>query len=258
MNIDHGASTHVGMKRDNNEDCFLVMPEQGLFVVCDGMGGYLAGEVASRLACDETRQFFEMTDRDNDVTWPFKLDKALSYDENRLAVAVKLANQSVYERGQTDPKCRGLGTTFVGMLFTADGQVVVAHAGDSRCYVFREGELLRMTGDHSLVEEYVRMGRITAEEAKNFPQKNIILRALGQQRTVDVEVHTHQPQPGDIFLLCSDGLSGMLDDEAISSVLRAQNGIGQLNACAEKLVEDANAAGGLDNVTVVLARWPPL
>lgn len=257
MNIDFGASTHVGMKRDHNEDSFLAMPEAGLFAVCDGMGGYAAGEVASKLACDEVRQFFELTSVDHDATWPFKLDKALSYDENRLAVAVRLANQTVHEQSQTDPKCRGMGTTFVGLLFTEDKHVVVAHAGDSRAYVFRDGELNRLTGDHSLVEEYVRMGRLTVEEAKTFPQKNIILRALGQQRTIEVEVHTHEPQQGDIFMLCSDGLSGMLEDEQMRDMLRGQSGLGQLNACAQTMIDAANKAGGLDNITCVLVRWPP-
>jgi serine/threonine protein phosphatase PrpC len=255
MTIDFGASTHVGMKREHNEDCFLTLPEYNLFAVCDGMGGYLAGEVASKLACDEVRQFFEMNDRDRDVTWPFKLDKALSLDENRLAVAVKLANQSVFERGHTDPKCRGMGTTFVGCLFTSDNHVVVAHAGDSRAYLFRDGELQHLTNDHSLVEEYVRLGRITAEEAKVSPQKNIILRALGQQRALDVELHTHEPEAGDIYLLCSDGLSGMLEDSHIRDMLRVQSGVGQLNACAQKMIDDANKAGGLDNITCVLVRW---
>jgi protein phosphatase len=257
MIIDFGASTHVGMKREHNEDSFLALPEAGLFAVCDGMGGYAAGEVASKLACDEMRQFFELTDRDHEATWPYKADRALSFDENRLAVSIKLANQTVIERSQTDPKCRGMGTTVVGLLFGEDNHIVVAHAGDSRAYVFREGDLHRLTRDHSLVEEYVRMGRLTPEEAKNFPQKNIILRALGQQKTIEIEVHTHEAQTGDIYLLCSDGLSGMLEDEQIQAILRGQSGLGQLNACAQTMIDQANKAGGQDNITCVLVRWPP-
>lgn len=255
MKFDFSARTHVGMKRDHNEDNYLTLAEEGLFAVCDGMGGYAAGEVASKLACDEIKQFFEMTAKDQDATWPFKLDKALSYDENRLSVAVKLANQSVYERGQTDPRCRGMGTTFVGVLFTEEQKAVLAHAGDSRAYLLRRGALSRLTADHSLVEEYVRLGRLTAEEARNFPQKNIILRALGQQRNIDVEIHTHQPEAGDIFLLCSDGLSGMIDDDRMRNILAAN--ADDLDGCAQIFIEEANAAGGLDNVTCVLVRWPP-
>jgi len=256
MNFDFGAQTHVGMKREHNEDSYLAMPEQGLFCVCDGMGGYAAGEVASKLACDEIRQFFDMTSQDQDATWPFKLDKALSYDENRLSVAVKLANQSVFERSQSDPRCRGMGTTFVGILFTGDQQAVVAHAGDSRAYLFRGGTLHRLTADHSLVEEYVRLGRLTPEQAKHFPQKNIILRALGQQRSVDVEIHTHKPEPGDVFLVCSDGLCGMLEDDRMRDLL--SKGEKDLNQCAQHMIEESNAAGGLDNITCLLVRWPAI
>jgi serine/threonine protein phosphatase PrpC len=251
--ITYGASSHVGMKRDHNEDSYLMMPEMGVFAVCDGMGGHASGEVASKLACDEIKQFFEMTSSDRDATWPFKLDKTNTYDENRIQVAVKLANKMVMERSKTDPKCRGMGTTFVGIYFTEEGKLLVAHAGDSRAYLYRGGELKRITIDHSLVEEYIRMGRLTEEEAKNFPQKNIILRALGQQEKLDVEVNSHKPEDGDIFLVCSDGLSGMIDDARMQDILKAKGS--DLDSCSQAMIDAANAAGGLDNVTCVLARW---
>jgi protein phosphatase len=253
MTLSYGACTHVGMKRDHNEDSFLAVPEQGVFAVCDGMGGHASGEVASKLACEEIRNFFEMTARDRDCTWPFKLDKTSTYDENRIAVAVKLANRTVIERSKTDPKCRGMGTTFVGVYFTEEGKMIVAHAGDSRAYRFRRGELKRITIDHSLVEEYIRMGRLTEEEAKNFPQKNIILRALGQQEKLDVEVNTERPEDGDVYLVCSDGLSGMIDDARMQELL-VQKG-NDLDGCSQAMIDAANAAGGLDNVTCVLVRW---
>jgi serine/threonine protein phosphatase PrpC len=251
--ITYGACSHVGMKRDHNEDSYLVLPEHGVFAVCDGMGGHASGEVASKLACDEVRAFFEMTASDRDCTWPYKFDRSATYDENRIAVAVKLANRSVMEHSRVDPKCRGMGTTFVGISFTEEGKVVVAHAGDSRAYLFRQGALSRITVDHSLVEEYIRMGRLTEEEAKNFPQKNIILRALGQQEKLDVEVNSHDPRPGDLFLVCSDGLSGMIDDHRMEELLVMKGG--DLEACAQAMIDAANAAGGLDNITCVLARW---
>lgn len=251
--ISYSACTHVGMKRDHNEDCFLTLPDQGVFLVCDGMGGHASGEVASKLACDEIKSFFEMTARDRDCTWPYKFDKTSTYDENRISVAVKLANRTVMERSKADPKCRGMGTTFVGVYFTEEGKVIVAHAGDSRSYLFRQGEIKRITIDHSLVEEYIRMGRLTEEEAKNFPQKNIILRALGQQEKLDVEVNTHKPEDGDIYLVCSDGLSGMIDDKRMQEILVAKGA--DLDACSQTMIDAANAAGGLDNVTAVLARW---
>lgn len=253
MRIEYGACTHVGMKRDHNEDSYLVLPEQGVFAVCDGMGGHASGEVASKLACDEVKQFFEMTAADPEATWPFKLDKTSTYDENRITVAVRLANLAVIERSATDPKCRGMGTTFVGMYFTDDNKALSAHAGDSRVYLFRKNELTRITIDHSLVEEYIRMGRLTEEEAKNFPQKNIILRALGQQKSLEVEVNSYTPQDGDVYLVCSDGLCGMIEDDRMAEILRARGD--DLDACAKAMIDAANAAGGLDNITCVLARW---
>src|SRR5205085_5502153 len=131
-------------------------------------------------------------------------------------------------------------------------RALVAHVGDSRVYLFRNGQLQRITVDHSLVEEYLRMGKITQEEAKNFPQKNIILRALGQQKVVEVEINVYQPQPGDIFLLCSDGLSGMISDEQMQAIVARNEG--NLEAATRKLIDTANANGGVDNVTVILAQ----
>src|SRR6266704_1170209 len=190
------------MKRDNNEDNYLVYPEQNLFAVFDGMGGHAAGEVASGIAVREMKEFFDLTGKDPEATWPFKDDRAKNYVERN---------------GQ--PKA------------------YVAHTGDSRVYLFRENKLKRITIDHSLVEEYLRMGKITEEEAKNFPQKNIILRALGQQRQIDVEINPHDPRPGDLFLLCSDGLSGMVEDRILESILQKQ--AGNLEACAKKLLDTA-------------------
>jgi protein phosphatase len=256
VNFDFGARTHGGQKRELNEDSYLAFPEQGLFVVCDGMGGHASGEVASQLACDEVRQFFELTSRDKDSTWPFRPDAGMSYSENRLAVAVKLANQSLQERSHNDASCRGMGTTFVGLFLNTEGNAVVAHAGDSRAYVLRKGTLRRLTNDHSLVEEFLRLGRITPEQARASAHKNVILRALGQQPNVDVEVHTHRPETGDIFLLCSDGLTGMLSDERVAEIVSKNPS--SLDGAAQALVDEANAAGGLDNITVVLVRWPPI
>ena len=150
-----------------------------------------------------------------------------------------------------------MGTTAVMVHFVersgAGPRALVAHVGDSRVYLFRQGQLQRITIDHSLVEEYLRMGKITQEEAKNFPQKNIILRALGQQKQVDVEINVYQPQAGDIFLLCSDGLSGMISDEMMQAIV-AKNA-SDLEAATKKLIDAANANGGIDNVTVILAQF---
>ena len=256
MHINFAAKSDVGMKRDHNEDNFLVYAEQNLSVICDGMGGHAAGEVASAIAVQEVKEFFDFTAKDEDATWPFKGEKQKSYDENRLVTAIKLANARIIEASESDAHKKNMGTTAVAVHFVerngAGPKALVAHVGDSRVYLQRRGELQRITIDHSLVEEYLRMGKITAEEAKNFPQKNIILRALGQQRIVEVEINTYKPEPGDIFMLCSDGLSGMVNDDVMQSIIaKAPN----IEAAATKLIDTANANGGIDNVTVVLMQF---
>src|SRR5258707_13879552 len=224
MNIQFAARTDVGMKRDNNEDNYLVFAEQNLFAAFDGMGGHAAGEVASSIAATEVKEFFDFTGKDEDATWPFKGDREKTYDENRAVTAIKLANARIIEQSEQDGAKKNMGTTAVMVHFVdrngSGPRALVAHVGDSRVYLFRAGALQRITIDHSLVEEYLRMGKITQEEAKNFPQKNIILRALGQQKQVDVEINAYAPQPGDIFLLCSDGLSGMITDEVMQSIMQ--------------------------------------
>ncbi|HEX9605057.1 MAG TPA: Stp1/IreP family PP2C-type Ser/Thr phosphatase [Myxococcales bacterium] len=255
MRIVHAARTDVGMKRDNNEDNYLALPEEGLFAVFDGMGGHAAGEVASGIAVQEMREFFELTGRDREATWPFKEDRDKGYDENRLVTAIKLVNQRILEASEADPSKKNMGTTCVSAHFVErDGgaRAIVAHAGDSRVYQLRDGKLRRITIDHSLVEEYLRQRKITEEEARTFPQKNIILRALGQQRQVDVEVHEHDLRPGDLLMLCSDGLSGMVDDDVMQAILQRSAG---LEAAARKLLDTANANGGIDNSTVILVRY---
>jgi protein phosphatase len=247
------------MKRDNNEDNFLVFPEEHLFAVFDGMGGHAAGEVASSIAANEVKEFFSLTGKDEDATWPFKGDREKTYDENRAVTAIKLANARIIEMSEQDGARKNMGTTAVMVHFVertgAGAKALVAHVGDSRVYLFRAGRLERITIDHSLVEEYLRLGKISAEEAKNFPQKNVILRALGQQKVVEVEINVYQPQPGDIFLLCSDGLSGMISDGVMQSILAKAGG--NLEAATKKLIDTANANGGADNVTVVLAQYQP-
>ena len=258
MRILYASRSDVGMKRDNNEDNLLVFPEENVFAVFDGMGGHAAGEVASAIAASEVREFFAFTGRDEDATWPFKGDRDRGYDENRCIASIKLANARIIEASEQDGAKRNMGTTAVLVHFTerhgAGPKAVVAHVGDSRAYRFRDGKLRRLTIDHSLVEEYLRLGKLTEEEARDFPQRNIILRALGQQRVVDVELNTCVPQAGDTFLVCSDGLSGMLNDDEMQGILGKTS---SLEAAAKKLVDSANANGGIDNVTVILAQYQP-
>src|SRR3954467_5488145 len=259
MRILHAEKTDVGMKRDNNEDSYLVLPEQNVFAVFDGMGGHAAGEVASAIAANEVKEFFRLTAADEEATWPFKGERDRSYDENRLLTGVKLANARILEASEEEGGAkRSMGTTAAVVHFVerdgAGPKALVPHVGDSRVYLFREGALQRITVDHSLVEEYLRLGKLTEEQAKNFPQKNIILRALGQQKAVEIELRSIAPRPGDVFLLCSDGLPGMVPDDEIRSILA---GTPALDSAVNKLVDEANANGGTDNVTVVAARYEP-
>ena len=252
MKIEVSGQTHVGMKRNHNEDNLLLLPEERLFVVADGMGGHSSGEVASKIAVDEVAEFFRMTSQDLEITWPYKMDKQKNYDENRLATGVKLANMRIFEKASAETKYKGMGTTIVTVYFAKDSEVVVAYVGDSRVYFFRENTLRMITEDHSLLNDYLKAKKLTPEEIEAFPHKNVIVRALGMKDTVNVDINRVEPKDGDIFLLCSDGLSGMVPDKQIEQILQNQPDLDK--ACA-MLIDAANANGGNDNVTCVLAQY---
>lgn len=251
MRIEVAGSTHVGMKRNHNEDNYLVLPEENLVVVADGMGGHSSGEIASRIAVDELGEFFRLTSKDQDATWPFKMDKQRNYDENRLATGIKLANARIFERATVDTKYKGMGTTIVSVHFAENG-VYVGHVGDSRVYFFRGGILQQVTEDHSLLNDYLKAKKLTPEEIENFPHKNVIVRALGMKEQVQVDVTRVDPLENDVFLLCSDGLSGMITDAQMQDILSRTP---ELEKACGQLIDLANAAGGNDNVTCVLARY---
>jgi protein phosphatase len=251
MRIEVAGITHVGMKRNHNEDNYLLLPEENLCVVADGMGGHSSGEIASKIAVEELGEFFRMTSRDQDATWPFKMDKSRNYDENRLATGIKLANAKIFERASSDSKYKGMGTTIVSVHF-ANAVAYVGHVGDSRVYFFREGVLKQVTEDHSLLNDYLKAKKLTPEEIENFPHKNVIVRALGMKESVVVDVTRIEPKDGDVFLLCSDGLSGMVTDPQMQEVLSRTS---ELEKACSQLIDLANAAGGNDNVTCVLARY---
>lgn len=252
MKLQYAGATHVGMKRDHNEDNLLLMPEQNLFVVADGMGGHSSGEVASKIAVDTLRTFFEDTSKDDDVTWPFKLDKAVSYDENRLVAGVKLANRNIYEAAQADQRYKGMGTTCVGMVWV-DEKAIVGHAGDSRCYRIRSGSITQVTEDHSLLNDYRKIQALSPEEEAAFQYKNIIVRALGMKEAVNVDINHSAPEIGDIMLLCSDGLSGEVSDPQILALVEKNRD--NLEEAVQTLIKQACENGGKDNVTVVLVKY---
>ncbi len=252
MKIRYAGSTHVGMKRAHNEDSFLLLGEHNLYVVADGMGGHASGEVASQIAVETLGHFFIDTSRDTDMTWPFKANKAQSYDENRLNTGIKLANRRVFESAQSEAKLRGMGTTLVSLYCGKTG-VYVAHVGDSRVYRITEGRIVQMTEDHSLLNDYLKMHTLTPEEIAAFPHKNVIVRALGMRDSVAVDIQKTIPKKGDYFMLCSDGLSGMIDDATIlQAIQEAQDDVEKM---CQSLIAAANARGGQDNITVVVVGF---
>jgi len=253
MRFSVAGATHVGLRRTANEDAYLLLPEEGLFCVADGMGGHASGEVAARLAVEEMAEFFRLTGRDDEATWPFAEERALSSDENRLLAGIRVANRGVCERARADERLRGMGTTLVCGYFPAGGgALVVGHVGDSRAYLWRRGALAPLTTDHSLLNDLQRTRQLSPGQVAGFPHRNVIVRALGMRDAVEVDLSRHPVDEGDVLLLCSDGLSGLVPDAGLAEVLRSSPG--DLKRAAAGLVEAANAAGGTDNVTCVLAQ----
>ncbi|MFY9854498.1 MAG: Stp1/IreP family PP2C-type Ser/Thr phosphatase [Terracidiphilus sp.] len=226
-----------GSKRSSNEDAFGVSAEHGVYVVCDGMGGAAAGEVASELAVSEVLRV--LSSRADAVPFGEVVNDA-----------VRAANQTIHSRAQHDPELHGMGTTLVGIV-TEGRRVLVFNVGDSRCYRMRSSSLVQISQDHSLVEEQVRMGRITHAEALRSPHRNVITRALGTEISVEPDLFELKAEAGDLFLLCSDGLTNELPDPLIESMLAADLSLNEL--CA-RLVDAANRAGGRDNITCLLVR----
>jgi serine/threonine protein phosphatase PrpC len=250
MELTSAGETNVGVKRSRNEDNLLKMPEENLFAVADGMGGHSSGEVASQIAVEGIANFFKATRQDEEITWPYKMDKNRPYDENRFVMSVKLANLRIFEASQREARYRGMGTTLAGVNFV-DGDVLVAHVGDSRVYRVRNGHMTQLTEDHSLLNDYIKAKKLTPDEIANFPHKNVIVRALGMKETVLVDLSRHPLQAGDIYLSCSDGLSGMLSDEELLEVV---NTVPDLEQVVKTLINKANEAGGVDNITVIVVK----
>jgi protein phosphatase len=251
LRIEVAGQTDVGRKRQHNEDNFAIMAEHGLYVVADGMGGHASGEVASKMAVDTLQEFFSATADDPERTWPYKMDRTKGYEENRLITGIKLCNLRIYEHAQRNIKQRGMGTTLVALFAVEDG-IYVAHVGDSRAYRIRGGQIEQLTEDHSLLNDYKKMKHLTAEEIAAFPHKNVIVRALGMKDTVKVDTRLETPQAGDVMLVCTDGLSGPVNDQAMLGILMEST---ELPVATERLIQAANAKGGPDNITCVLARW---
>lgn len=231
------ARTSTGRVRSSNEDSYGFRADRGIFVVCDGMGGAAGGEVASRIT---VQKILERITSDS-VDGPEALHDAIAE-----------ANHAVLQCAERDPGLYGMGTTLVALLLHP-GSALIAHAGDSRCYLFRDGQLTRCTQDHSLVDEQLRMGTMTREEAERSPFRSVITRAVGTQKAVMEEAVEIETRSGDVFLLCTDGLTREVSEDKIAEALRAEN---DLDTVAARLVDAANEAGGRDNVTCLLVRVP--
>jgi len=231
------AATDRGRKRPSNEDAFGFSVERGVYVVCDGMGGAAAGEIASSLAVDEVLK--RLSHRAADLEAPLAAEQA-----------IEAANEAIFSRSQRNARLNGMGTTLVGLL-AEESHVWVINVGDSRCYRLRNLHLEQITLDHSLVEEQVRLGRMTEAEALRSPLRNVITRALGTQSRVTPDIFAMEAEPGDLFLLCSDGLTRELTDAQIESLLGIELPLDEL--CA-RLVSAAKKAGGHDNITCTLVR----
>jgi PPM family protein phosphatase len=229
--VDEAARTDTGRQRHANEDSYLA--RSPVFVVADGMGGAQAGEVASRIAAES-----------------FEEGLGDGAPEQELARAALTANRRIFDLAREDSSRSGMGTTLTGAMVSGD-EVSIVHVGDSRAYLYRDGELRQLTRDHSLVEELRRQGQLTSEEAEEHPQRSIITRALGPEPQVELDVHTHQARPGDVFLLCSDGLTSMVREDRVREILSSSP---DLREAADRLVREANDRGGRDNITVVAFR----
>ncbi|WP_437827789.1 PP2C family protein-serine/threonine phosphatase [Sorangium sp. So ce1153] len=248
--IEAAAHSDVGRRRSHNEDSFAALPCLGLFMVADGLGGNAAGEIASRMAIEVVKSCFEEED-DLQDTWPYGTARPHDRDEVRLVLSVRRANREIYQASQQEDEMRGMATTFAGVLL-APGMAYIAHVGDSRVYRMRGGTLERLTRDHTLLEELLRDGdgALAALEALS-DRANAVTRALGCDESVAIESRVEATAPGDIFLVCSDGLWGPVPEGQIAGILGAHR---DLSLAASLLVDLANEHGGPDNVTCVLAR----
>lgn len=250
MRTRFAGKTDVGLQRDHNEDSLLMMPKYGVIAVADGMGGHRSGDVASQLAVGTLSDFFNITVR-RDATWPFPANPELTEEENYLLTGLRLANRRIFDRSLKTMADFGMGTTIVAAMFSRrSNTVAVAHVGDSRCYRVRDGAIVQLTRDHSLVSDAAHMAPwMTEDEVSQLPP-NVITRALGIREDVLVDLLTETVQVGDKYLLCSDGLSGLVTDEQILEVLEKHDDLDE--ACAA-LIDRANFYGGPDNITVMIA-----
>ena len=244
------VSSDPGLRRSSNEDSYRSRPDLGLYIVADGMGGHVAGEVASRVAVEAVEVFIQETaGADKNRTWPFPFEPALSLEANRLKAAFRLANRRIASAIADSHDLRGMATTASALLTGPDG-ACVAHVGDSRVYVLRAETLEQITNDHSWVEEQVRAGTMSPTAARQHPWRNVVTRALAGGEDPEVDVTTIRPAARERYLLCSDGLFSVVSDDQIAAILADRNI--PLEQVCQRLIDAANAAGGPDNITTLV------
>ncbi len=231
------GKTDIGLRRSNNEDAFIISPELGFCLAADGMGGAAAGELASKIFADTVLEIFADSTDQSEKEILYRVKKAFSF-----------ANEKILDDATQNPNHEGMGCTAELLAFFEDG-FALGHVGDSRTYRFRSGQLRQLTQDHTIVQQQIEEGLISSENIRNHPLRNVILRALGQERELALDLLRGKILPGDLFLLCSDGLTDMVQDDQIQEILSSDIDI---HRKADKLVESAKAAGGKDNITVVL------
>ena len=252
LRISSAAASHPGLRREENEDACCVREDLGLYLVADGMGGHAAGEIASRVAVEAIEAFIADTRaaRATD-SWPLEYDPARPLGANRLEMAFRLANRRLRAAVAANNALRGMATTATGLLVDGDA-AVVANVGDSRTYLWRAGTLQQITQDHSWVGEQVRAGVLTESAARQHPWRNVVTRALDGREDPEIELSRLEPRAGDRMLLCSDGLSGVISEDALRQIVGRD---ADLDTVCRTLIEAANAGGGPDNITVVLLQF---
>lgn len=246
MRITSCGMTDVGMKRTNNEDAYLINDELNLFIVCDGMGGHAGGELASAIAVNTVEEVMDSIEIEPQLQLPN--DPIEAYRE-KLRYAIRLGGKRIFEKAIAEPEFKGMGTTALVLLIEG-GNAYIAHVGDSRAYLVRDDLVEQLTEDHSLVNEKIRAGVLTPAEAKHHKLRNIITRSLGYQEDVDIDIQVRAVRRNDSFLLCSDGLSNLIETSEIGETLRSFSP----QAAARRLIKLACDRGGDDNITTVICR----
>jgi len=249
--VDSYGASDVGLRRQLNEDYLVINEDSRIFIVADGMGGHNAGEVASSLAAETVKNFILRSVDKEDITWPYGVDPKMSFDANRLRTAFLLANKRVWKEADNREDYTGMGTTMVAAM--VDGiHITFASAGDSRVYRIRNGEIEQMTVDDSWIQVAISEGVLDPDEAETHPMRNIITKAIGAKETIDLTVQEEELIENDLFLLCSDGLHGMISDRGILKIVIESEG--ELEKCIKNLIQAANDNGGKDNVTALAVR----